>query len=221
MLDVIVIVRLHAMYRSRKVLVFLVIVFMTVTIACGLVSGIVGRDFSYDEFILSGTYQCVSEVSQPSDSLIMGTTWIFYMAWAILGMSLAAWAAFRHFREIKQWTAKDRLTALVKSHMIYFTILATACCLSLGLLSPKIPSFLSMKGDIYYGVIEIILFVQMFLLGPYLILSIRKYNNDLTATSDAGIGIQLLPRSVTTTRRLTVMYDAVGERHVSGTLHEV
>lgn len=140
--QVIVIVRLHAMYRSRKVLVFLVMVFMTVTIACGLVSGIVGRDFSYgklclrmkysmrvmlmecipDESILSGTYQCISEVSQPSDSLIMATTWIFNMAWAILGLSLAAWVAFRHFREIKQWTAKDRLTALIKSHMIYFTM---------------------------------------------------------------------------------------------------
>lgn len=221
MLGVIVIARLHAMYRSRKMLVFLVIVFMTVTIACGLVSGIVGKDFSYDESILSGTYQCITRESQSSDSLIMATIWVFYTAWAILGLSLATWFAFRHFREIKRWTTKDRLTALIKSHMIYFTIFTAVCCLNLGLLSPKISNFVYIGGDIYYGVIEIILFVQMFLLGPYLILSIRKYNNDLTATSDAGIGIQLLPRSVTTTRRLTMMYDAVGERHVSGTLHGV
>lgn len=219
MLGVIVIARLHVIYQSRKILILLVIVFVTVTIACGLVTGIVGMNFSYEEVIFSGTYQCTSEGS--SGILLLALPWVFYTAWAILGLSLAGWIAFRHSRRMKRWSMNDRLTALIKTHMFYFIIFTAACCLNLGLLSPKISSFTSLGVDIYYGILEIVLFVQMFVLGPCLILNIREYNNNVTATSDAGIGIPLLSRNAHTTCRLTVMCDIEVEQHVTGTLQGV
>lgn len=217
MLGVIVIARLHAIYRSRKILIFLVIVFMAVTIAVGLVTGILGMNFSYEEVILSGTYQCTSEGSQSSGILLLALPWVFYTTWAILGLSLAGWIAFRHSRRMKRWSMNDRLTALIKTHMFYFIIFTAACCLNLGLLSPEISNFTSLGVDIYYGILEIVLFVQMFVLGPCLILNIREYDNNVAATSDAGIGISLISRNAYTTRRLTVMCDIEVEQYVTGT----
>ncbi|KAG2054064.1 hypothetical protein BDR06DRAFT_425659 [Suillus hirtellus] len=218
MLGVIVIARLHAMYHSRKMLIFLVIVFMVVTIACGLVIGIIGMNFPYGEIVLSGTYQCIGEGSQYSARLLVALPWVFYATWGILGLSLALWVAFRHFRETKRWAIEDRLTALIKMHVIYFTIFSAAACLNLGSLSPRISNLASVGVDVYYGVIEIVLFVQMFVLGPCLILHVREYNDHLTTTSDGGIGIPLLSRSAPTTHRLTVMYDIRDEQQVPGTL---
>ncbi|KAG1794637.1 uncharacterized protein HD556DRAFT_419811 [Suillus plorans] len=138
MLGVIVIARLHAMYHSRKMLIFLVIVFMVVTIACGLVIGIVGMNFQYGETVLSGTYQCIGEGSQYSGRLLVAVPWVFYTTWGIIGLSLAVWVAFRHFREMKRWAIEDRRTALIKMHVIYFTIFSAAACLNLGSLSPRV-----------------------------------------------------------------------------------
>jgi len=216
-LGVIVIARLHAMYHSRKMLIFLVIVFMVVTIACGLVIGIIGMNFPYGEAVLSGTYQCIGEGSQYSARLLVALPWVFYATWGILGLSLTLWVAFRHFREMKRWAIEDRLTALIKMHVIYFTIFCAAACLNLGSLSPRISNFASGGIDVYYGVIEIVLFVQMFVLGPCLILHVREYNDHLTTTSDGGIGIPLLSRSAPTTHRLTVMVDIRDEQQ-PGTL---
>lgn len=219
MLGVIIIARLHAMYRSRKMLIFLVIVFMAVTIACGLVTGIVGMVFSYNELVLSGTYQCIGEGSASSGRLLIAVPWVFYTAWGILGLSLAVWVAFRHFREMKRWTTKDRLMALIKTHVIHSTTFAAAACLNLGLLSPKISNLASMQVDIYYGTVEIVLFVQMFVLGPCLILNVREYNDNLAAISDAGIDVQLLSRNAYMTRQLIVAWDAGDEWQASRTLH--
>jgi hypothetical protein len=44
-------------------------------------------------------------------------------------------------------------------------------------------------SGIYYGVFQIAQFVQMFVLGPRLVLSIREYHAKLVAISDEGTGI--------------------------------
>ncbi|KAG2358368.1 hypothetical protein BDR07DRAFT_285927 [Suillus spraguei] len=60
MLGVITIARLHAMYRkSTMMLVFLVIIWFAVTIACGVLAAIAFKHIVLDELmILSGTYMC-------------------------------------------------------------------------------------------------------------------------------------------------------------------
>jgi len=42
-----------------------------------------------------------------------------------------------------------------------------------------------METEILYGAFEILLLVQMFVLGPRLILSVREYHAKLVAQSDA------------------------------------
>lgn len=76
------------------------------------------------EAVLSGTYQCIGEGSQYSARLLVALPWVFYATWGILGLSLTLWVAFRHFREMKRWAIEDRLTALIKMHVIYFTMWA-------------------------------------------------------------------------------------------------
>ena len=43
-----------------------------------------------------------------------------------------------------------------------------------------------MGVQIYYGVFQITMFVQMFVLGPRLILSVREYHARLVANRDEG-----------------------------------
>lgn len=59
MLGVIMIARLHAMYqRSRKMLVFLVVIFLPINIYDGVMTALAARFVSGEELVLSDTYQC-------------------------------------------------------------------------------------------------------------------------------------------------------------------
>ncbi|KAG2147782.1 uncharacterized protein EDB93DRAFT_1250498 [Suillus bovinus] len=59
MFGVIMIARLHAMYQgSRMMLTFLVIMFLAVNIAYGVLTAIVLKDSVVEELVLSGTYGC-------------------------------------------------------------------------------------------------------------------------------------------------------------------
>lgn len=217
MLGVIIIARLHAMHqRSRKMLVFLIVFFLAVTIGCGVLIAIENGNSSWKELVLSGTYQCIDEGS--ADGLLTAGTWILYSVWEVLALSLAVRIAFKQSRT--RWTIEDRLMALIKTHVIYFAAFAAATCLNLGSLSQNISSLSSTRADIYYGVVEIVLLVQMFVLGPRLLLSVREYNAKLVADSDSGTGIQLLSRSAYTTRQLAVVCSTGNGQHVSGTLQE-
>ena len=44
-----------------------------------------------------------------------------------------------------------------------------------------------MGAQIYYGVLKIVVLVQMFVLGPRLIRGVRTYHAELVANSDVGI----------------------------------
>jgi len=46
-----------------------------------------------------------------------------------------------------------------------------------------------MAGDVYGGVLQVIQVVQMFVLGPRLILGVREYHAGLVAHSDEGTRI--------------------------------
>jgi hypothetical protein len=47
----------------------------------------------------------------------------------------------------------------------------------------------SLKTEIYRGFLQIILVVQLFVVGPRLILNVRRYRAELMAGSDAGTGM--------------------------------
>ncbi|KAG1728552.1 hypothetical protein EDB19DRAFT_1832709 [Suillus lakei] len=177
--------------RSKKMLVFLVIVFLAVTIACGVASMIESSNVSPKELVLSGTYQCIDE---GSNRFLMAGPWVFHTVWEVLALSLASWIAFKHFREMKQWTIEERLiTTLIQTHVYCWCLLVPRTSLSKYICTP---TSISAGADIYVRATEIDLLMQLFVLGLRLALSVREYNAKLPVNSDAGTGLELLPGHV-------------------------
>ncbi|KAG1726692.1 uncharacterized protein EDB91DRAFT_56268 [Suillus paluster] len=191
-LGVIMIARLHAMYqRSRNVLIVLVSVFLAVNITNAVLTTIVTVHTSGEELILSGTYQCTFQNSE-ENALLLGTmTWILITVWEVLALGLAVWIAIKRFRELRRssrgWIIGDCFTALMKTHAVYFASFVAVSCLNLLYLSPSISgdSF-SLATQIYLGFLQIFELVQMFMLGPRLILSVREFNAKLVADTNTG-----------------------------------
>ena len=46
-----------------------------------------------------------------------------------------------------------------------------------------------MGAQFFFGALEIALIMQLFVLGPRLVLSVREYHAELVANSDAGTGM--------------------------------
>ncbi|KAG1853491.1 hypothetical protein DFJ58DRAFT_394525 [Suillus subalutaceus] len=105
-LGVIMIARLHAMYqRSRKVLIFLVVIFLASRIASAVMLAIQMMQISGEEYILSGTYQCT--ISYAGDSqFLQSMTWILGTVWEVLVLCLAVWIAVKHFRELRRHSTR-------------------------------------------------------------------------------------------------------------------
>ncbi|KAG2032125.1 hypothetical protein BDR03DRAFT_970982 [Suillus americanus] len=190
-LGVIMITRLHAMYqRSRKVLIFLVVTFLAVRIANVVMATISTTLNSGEEFILSGTYQCMISHAGDSSSL-SSTTWILGTAWEVLALCLAVWIAVKHFRELRQHSTSDVLgdcfTVLMKTHVSYFASFLAISCFQIGLFSPTLSADIySPETQIYFGLAQIFEVVQLFVLGPRLILGVREYHAELVANSDTA-----------------------------------
>ncbi|KAG2051189.1 hypothetical protein BDR06DRAFT_1010557 [Suillus hirtellus] len=191
MLRIIVITRLHAMYQqSRKMLIFLIVIFLADTIFNVVVSVMSMRHTLGEEYILSGTYECATTYGD-NTILLNSITWIFGSAWEVLVLFLATWIAIKHFRELRQHSTggviKDCFTVLIKSHMFYFLSFVAVSVFNLVILSPEVsvnPNTLGL--DYTYGTLQILTVVQMFVLGPRLILGIRDYTAKLVTDSDAA-----------------------------------
>lgn len=189
-LGAIVIIRLHAMYqRSRKMLIFLVVTFLAVTTTCSVMSGIGSHPFTGEEFVLSGSYACIIAEDQPQ---LIRWTRVVGTAWEALALCLAVWIAIKHFREHKRLgvstgsTIRDCFAMLIKSQVLYFIGFVAVSCFDFGYFSQELWDSDSTGAQIYYGVILFIYPVQMFVLGPHLILSIREYHAELVDNSEAG-----------------------------------
>ncbi|KAG2032384.1 hypothetical protein BDR03DRAFT_1015269 [Suillus americanus] len=218
-LDVIIIARLHAMYQqSGKMLVFLVAIFLAITIACGVITVTLERNhFSYEEFILSGTHQCIGN-NVGNDLPLITATWILGSVWEVLALCLAIWITVKRSRELRQWKIEDRFLALMKTQVLYFAAFIATTCLALSsIFSPTISTSTSVGAEVYSGTLAILQFVQMFILGPRLILSVREYNAKLVANPEADIGLQLLSRSGHTTSQVAVVYGSGRDQRVLGT----
>ncbi|KAG2339525.1 hypothetical protein BDR05DRAFT_620032 [Suillus weaverae] len=190
-LGVIMIARLHAMYqRSRMMLIFLVIIFLAVNIACGVISAILLKHSVSEEFILSGTYMC-NYGSEEGDQLLISIIWTLNTVWEVLALCLAVWIAARHFCDLRRLgpstgsTVGDCFRVLIKSHVLYFACFTGVSCLVLSDLSPGLLNPYSMEVQILNSALQIFLPVQMFVLGPRLILSVREHHAKLVANSDA------------------------------------
>ncbi|KAG2138262.1 hypothetical protein BD769DRAFT_257883 [Suillus cothurnatus] len=191
MLGVIMIARLHAMYqRSRKVLIFIVVIFLATKIADAVILAILTMQISGVEYILSGTYQCMIDYAGDS-TLLDSMTSMLDTVWEVLTLCLAVWIAVKHFRELRQHSTSgiigDCFTVLMKTHVSYFASFLAVSCFKYGLLSPTFSTDMySPDSQIYIGLIQILQMVQMFVLGPRLILGVREYHAKLVANSDTA-----------------------------------
>ncbi|KAG2117584.1 hypothetical protein DEU56DRAFT_919041 [Suillus clintonianus] len=190
MLGAIMMTRIHAMYgRSSKILIFLAVLLLVFTIATGVVSVIANLGYSGGEAVLSGYYVCLYSLN--TDAIFLNYDVVIpTVIWEILAFLLAIRIVIKHFRELQQLqrgsTIRDCFTVLMQSHMLYFLAFVVTACFSLGQLSPTITFSTGLGGDVYDGILSIAQVLQMCVLGPRLILSVREYNTKLVAKSDEG-----------------------------------
>ncbi|KAG2147739.1 uncharacterized protein EDB93DRAFT_401921 [Suillus bovinus] len=195
MLGVITIARLYAMYRrSRKILIFLIVIFLANNIFSEVVAVIITLQLSGEEFILSGTYQCSTVLAE--DGLLLDSiAWILGTVWEVLVLCLAMWSAIKHFSKLRQYSSGDIVgdcfTVLMKTHVVYFANFAAISCFQLvfNFSRPFLTDQNFLELLVYSGLHQIFTVMQLFVLGPRLILSIREYYANLVTDSDAATGM--------------------------------
>lgn len=190
-LGVVMIIRLYAMYQgSKKILAFLIAIFLALAITTGVLLAIAESYAQWEEFVLCGTYQCIyfSEGDLP---LLIGTDWKFVtgLTWEVITLCLAVWIAIKHFRQLQRqstrWTVKDYFAVLIKTHVLYFAAFVVISCFALGSLSPNMSNIAYAGMEVYDGFDQIIVLIQLFVLGPRLILSVRAYHAQVLAGFDS------------------------------------
>jgi len=184
MLGIIMVTRLHVMYHgSRMMLIFLVIIFLTVTITCGVLVAIALEHIVGEELILSGTYMCEYEYEGDVQLLFL-TYWILYVVWEVLALCLSLWIAVKYFRDLRRLgpstgsTAEGCFRVLIKAHILYFASFLGVSLFQLASLSQS-----HLKSTLN-GAVQILSVVQVFVLGQRLILSIREHHAKLVASFD-------------------------------------
>ncbi|KAG1772503.1 hypothetical protein EV702DRAFT_625032 [Suillus placidus] len=190
MLGIIMMIRIHAMYqRSKKILIFLVVVLLASTIASGVLRVMSNIGVSVEEFIIYGYHMCLAEIDTDQLDLIYESL-ISTAIWEILAFILAVWIVIKHFHELRQCPTGsiigDCFTVLTKSHAFYFAAFAVVACFSLGSLSTYVRYSSTVGSVLYSAILRIAKVLQMFVLGPRLILSVREYHAKLVARSDEG-----------------------------------
>ncbi|KAG1890098.1 hypothetical protein F4604DRAFT_646785 [Suillus subluteus] len=194
MLGVIMIARLNVMYQqSRKVLVFLVVIFLAVRIANAVMAAISMMHISVEEVVLSGTYVC--NIDYVGDTVLLYTiTWILALAWEVLLLCLAVRIAVKRLRELRKHSQRgifrDCFTVLMKTHVSYFASFLAVSCFYVGFSSPTFsanPN--SVETQVFLGCAQIFQFAQLFVLGPRLVLSIREYRAEFQADPDTAIAM--------------------------------
>ncbi|KAG2368572.1 hypothetical protein BDR07DRAFT_1605387 [Suillus spraguei] len=193
MLWVIIITRLHAMYqRSRKILIFLIAISSAVIIFNGVTAILSTTHASGEEFILSGAYQCFFS---PAENIVhlYAIGWILLTVWEVFAMYLAVWIAVKRFRELRRHSAGgiigDCFTVLMKTHLPYFASFVVASCFQLITIFTPTTNEYSQNYLICAGLFNFVEVMQMSVLGPRLILSVREYHAKLVVDSDAASGM--------------------------------
>ncbi|KAG1798443.1 uncharacterized protein HD556DRAFT_1461638 [Suillus plorans] len=188
MLGIIMIARLHAMYHQRIMLISLVIFFLAVNIACvGVMVALFSPiSLNMEETLgFNNAYECNFEGDA---ELLTAFYWMPYIFWEFVALYLSVRIAVKRFRDLRQLgpltgstIGGDCCRVLMKSHVLYFASFFGASCLQFVTLSPEIEDSNSVGTLIIYGALQIFFVVQMFVLGPRLILSVREYYAELAA----------------------------------------
>ncbi|KAG2114871.1 hypothetical protein BD769DRAFT_1095802 [Suillus cothurnatus] len=190
-MQVIMIARLYAMYgRSKILLIFLVIIFLVVNIACGVMAAVILEHIVGEELILSGTYMCNYGLEGDDELLVLMFSTL-NTVWEILVLCLSVWIAVKQLRYLRRLgrstssTIGECFRVLIQSHVLYFASFVGVYCLQPELLVAAFANSNSIGTQIIEGALQISLVMQMFVLGPRLILSVRVYHTKLLAESDA------------------------------------
>jgi len=171
-------------------LVFLVIIFLSVNIVCGVLVAIILKHIVTGELMLSGMYMC-SYAFGGDGELLFSIAWMLNTVWEVLALCLSVWIAVKHFRHLRRLgpstesTIGDCFRVLIRSHVLYFASFVGASCLDFVTNSPELEISSSMGISALSGALQILFGVQVFVLGPRLILSIREYHAKLVADCDA------------------------------------
>lgn len=178
MLGAIMITRLHAMYQgSRKMLIFLIVILLVLTIA-GVVTTAIGIKRNSEDAV-SSIHQCTYNYDRDG-RLLMSITWILRIVWEVLVMCLVVWIVIKHFRQLRPSSQAtiigDCFVILMKTHAVYFASFVAGSWLALGYFFSTVSDSTSIG---HYGALNIFSVMQMFVLGPRLILNIRGYHAKL------------------------------------------
>jgi len=139
------IARLYAMYQqSRKMLIFLVVVDLAVTIGC-VILGIMSRGYDFGGRLWPLPWQCTMLMERLPEEVVISdiihmcialdtnfvnfegitSTWILGFVWEVISLCLAIRIAVMHLKELQRtstgWTVGDCFRVLVKTHVLYFT----------------------------------------------------------------------------------------------------
>ncbi|KAG1798419.1 uncharacterized protein HD556DRAFT_1440128 [Suillus plorans] len=143
--------------------------------------------------ILSGTYTCDYEYEENAQ-LLISMLWMLYTIWEVLALCLSVRVAVKHFHDLRRLGLSrsiigDCFRVLMESHVLYFASFVCVSCIQFVILSPELqnPSFIGTQ--IFGGIREFVFGVQLFVLGPRLVLSVREYHANLVAESDAETSI--------------------------------
>ncbi|KAG1793594.1 uncharacterized protein HD556DRAFT_462275 [Suillus plorans] len=185
--------RIYAMYRrSKKMLIILVVLLLAATLATAVMTAIVNIDVSWEELILSGISRCF-DYTNPAAVYLTHETLIPTLVWEMLALCLALWIVIKHFCEVRQMpTAGGSFMVLIKGHVVDFVCFAAVSCFNIGSLSPMLMDASSPASNVYFGILQIVQPIQMFVLGPRLILDIREYHAKLVASSDEATGMSTI-----------------------------
>jgi hypothetical protein len=123
-------------------LMFLVVIFLAVNIACVVLMAIVlkyivGGMFylltcriqligqTPGEAILSGIHMCAFGY-EGDTTLLISMVWMLNTIWEVLSLCLSVWIAVKHFRDLRRLslstgsTMGDCFKVLIQSHVLYF-----------------------------------------------------------------------------------------------------
>lgn len=185
--------RIIAMHQgSKKLFVFLVIVLPTSTITCGVFIVTRSMGISSQEAVLSGYHTCITKTDMQTINLSYKSV-ILPAVWEILALFLTVRIVIKNFLELRQSptgsTSGNCFTMLVKGHAFHILAFTAVACFMLGSLSPTITNSSSMEITMYSGILWTMQMIQMFVLGPHLILSVRGYYARLVAREDEETGM--------------------------------
>jgi hypothetical protein len=131
------------MYQgSRTMLIFLVIIFLAINIACvvfpaiGLKNVVAGKFYlltcrtqligqTPEELILSDIHMCGYSFGE-GVQLGISMVWMLNTVWEVLALCLSVWIAVKHFRDMRRLGPStgsiigDCFRVLIQSHVLYF-----------------------------------------------------------------------------------------------------